>query len=45
MMRLDLISTVMRTDDRGAALRILRHRFREARPTAVRLECADEAVA
>lgn len=44
-MRLDLIATVMRTDGRGAALRILSHRFREARPTATRLQRADEAVA
>ncbi len=44
-MRLFLIASVMRTGGRGAALRILSHRFREAVPARIRFQRAQQAVA
>ena len=45
VMRLFLIAAVTRTDKRRIALRILSHRFREVRPTAVRPQRAERKLA
>ena len=44
-MRLYLIAAVTRSGARGVALRILSHRFRDANPTRVRMQRAQQAVA
>jgi hypothetical protein len=44
-MRLFLMASVTRTGGRGAALRILSHRFREANPVRVRAQRGQQAVA
>jgi len=45
VMRLFLIAAVTRIDKRGIALRILSHRFRNVRPTAVRPQRAERKLA
>ena len=44
-MRLTIIAAVARVDSRGAALRILNHRFRDVNPTRVRFQRVQQAVA
>jgi hypothetical protein len=44
-MRLFLIATVTGIENRGIALRILSHRFRDVRPTAVRPQRAERKLA
>jgi len=44
-MRLFLVASVTRHDGRGAALRILSHRFRDVTPARVRIPRADKNLA
>jgi hypothetical protein len=44
-MRLFLVASVTRHEPRGAALRILSHRFRDATPARVRIPRADKNLA
>ena len=44
-MRLFLVASVTRRDERGAALRILSHRFRDVTPARVRIPRADKNLA
>jgi hypothetical protein len=44
-MRLHMIAAVTRTDGRGTALRILKHRFCDAGPAAVRPQRAEKRLA